>query len=200
MHISACVVLKIGAAGLLLASGVASSRADASCAGPSITVEPASPVVGEVIEIHGEGFGTDCNDTGGPGPALGDPQEDIDVRIVQGDVSESLIRLGADSKYEFAVRLVMPAHLSAGPAVFVASSTRLPVSLVAPGPAVSMSNPPPTILTGIAAGSLGGVTDRGDDESDGRSTGWIGWAGIGATAIAAVLVGCVVGRRRIVRP
>jgi hypothetical protein len=129
--------------------------ADASCVGPQLTVDRPSVAPGDVLEISGSYFGTDCNDTGGPGPVLGKPQTVISLRIVQGELSVPLVQVDADHDYKFVVRAVVPASLTKGTASVTASSVQLPnlrpsaiLIAITESAVASPASVPPTVLVG----------------------------------------------------
>ena len=96
--------------------------ADAACVAPSVTVDHTPVARGDVLEIRGSYFGTDCNDTGQGGPALGKPQASISVRIVQDAIAIPLAVVDADNDYRFVVLVTVPAELASGPAVVTTSN------------------------------------------------------------------------------
>ena len=98
---------------------------DAACASPRVTVDRVSVARGDIIEIRGEAFGTACNDMGWGGPALGEPQAAIAVRIVQDDISVPVVEVDADADYRFVVRTMVPTTMTKGPAMVRAMSAPL---------------------------------------------------------------------------
>lgn len=68
--------LALGTAALAFIGVIAIAEpAAAQCGAPQLSVEPTSGPPGTTVTINGQYFGTACNDTGGPGPALGDPTQ-----------------------------------------------------------------------------------------------------------------------------
>src|SRR5687767_3074805 len=60
------------------------SAAEASCIGHSVTTDHTSVARGDVLEIRGWNFWSECNDDGG---GRSKPEANISLRIVQGDVA-----------------------------------------------------------------------------------------------------------------
>lgn len=172
--------------------------ADASCVSPQVTVDRASVAPGEVIEIRGEYFGTDCNDTGGGGRVLGKPQAGISVRIVQGELSVPLVHVDADHDYRFVVKAVIPSTLTKGAASVTASSVQLhtlpstiPIA-VTESAVLSQASVPPTVLVGRDA-----TAPPLEPSDDSRKAPWI------AAVVALVVVtmaGIILFRRQQRRP
>lgn len=187
---------------LALAGGVISTAvvmgvpriAGATCAAPSITVEPTSVPAGGVVEVRGSAFGTDCNDTGRDAPPLGAPQQGIDVRFVKDGRSFTLARVDATADYEFAVRAAVPAEVTPGPGEVVARGARgapairgAPVTVTAASPPLTAA-PPPTILVGASEGETPGRA--------GDPTSWAGWAVLAGSVVVAATGGALVVRAR----
>ncbi len=84
---------------------VAADPAGASCVAPSLSVQPTSGPPGTTVTLHGQYFGTACNDTGGPGPALGDPAADINIGFSGGLLNVDVGTAHADDQYEFTVQV-----------------------------------------------------------------------------------------------
>lgn len=186
---------------LALAGGVISSAvvmgvpriAGATCAAPSITVEPMAVPAGGVVEVRGSAFGTDCNDTGRDAPPLGAPQQGIDVRFVKDGRSFTLARVDATADYEFAVRAAVPAEVTPGPGEVVARGARgVPggwahVTVTAASSPLTAA-PPPTILVGASEGETPGRA--------GDPTSWAGWAVLAGSVVVAAAGGALVVRAR----
>lgn len=155
--------------------------AGASCAGPTITVDRVSAAPGDVVEVRGQYFGTDCNDSGRPGPVLGDPRRDIRVRIVQDGETRLLTAVDATGDYEFVVRAMVP-----GPAAIVAGEhAEAAIEITAAASPVT-EFPPPTIV-------LGGVDRAAEDDRDSRA--WIVWGLLGLLAVGSVATLAAVSRQ-----
>lgn len=155
-------------------------RANASCAGPTISLDRTSVAAGEVVEVRGRHFGTDCNDTGGPGPVLGDPATDVVLRFAQQDAAVVIMRIDAARDYGFVARCAIPASAQPGPASIEARDRNHVVRSVAidviASPVAVGEPPPPTIVVG-----------RGINEPPTRSGGneaWP-WLVVGAAVLAA---------------
>lgn len=180
--------LRLAALSVVLTGATAMwpSAAAASCAAPSVDVDPSSVAAGGVVEVRGSGFGTDCNDTGGHGPVLGAAQDGIEVQLVDTDVSTVLAQVDADCDYDFAVRVQIPREVAPGSAILTIShpggtyEERLQITPASPAaePAV-----PPTILDAATSGP-----------GCGRSGAWTRWAGAAAAAGAVAVV--LLRRRR----
>lgn len=175
-------ILRLAALSVMLTGPMAlwPSAASASCAAPSVDVDPSSVAAGGVVEVRGTGFGDACNDTGGPGPVLGGAQDGIEVRLVDTDVSTVLAQVDADCDYAFAVRVQIPREAAPGSAVLTISDSggtyeeRLQITSAPPAarPAV-----PPTIVDAATSGP-----------GCGRSGVWTRWAGAAAAAGAVAVV------------
>lgn len=87
------------------------SPAVADCGGPDITVSARRLSPGDDLTITGRGWGDACNDTPGPGcdpPPLGEPIEDIRLRLTSADASVGLATVDADDEYSIDVTLEVP--------------------------------------------------------------------------------------------
>jgi hypothetical protein len=174
------------------------SPAEAACVGPSVAVDHSSVARGDVLEIRGFYFGTDCNDTGGQGPVLGKPQTVISVKIVQGETVIPLAVVDAASNYRFVVQVTVPPELVVGPALVTASSVRVrevtyPIAITesaVPGAAPA----PPTFVLGRDS-SL----PRIEPPQESSNTRWI-VAGVLVAALAVAIVGVIMFRRQQRRP
>jgi hypothetical protein len=123
-----------GALAVLLVGGCASSSAGASCAGPNLTVTPASVAAGDRVRIEGEFFFDECYDTGQPGtpPAT----RDIELRLVTPGAATRTFRLAtvdADDDGEIGTTVDIPDDVPAGPARIEAGTSR-PVDVVVTAP------------------------------------------------------------------
>lgn len=109
----------LGAMAVLLLVNAPPRPADASCGGPSLRHDEASVVSGQVINVVGITFGSDCYDTGNPPPGVGPhglPLRDIRILFVQG-AREVLVAEGsADAGYMFQLDVMVPVELEPGPA------------------------------------------------------------------------------------
>jgi hypothetical protein len=106
-----------GVLALLLMAGCATSSAGASCAGPNVTVTPATFAAGDRVRIVGEFFFDDCYDTGQPGtpPAA----RDIELRLVTAGAAPRtfvLATVDADEDGEVDTTVAVPDDVPAGPA------------------------------------------------------------------------------------
>ncbi len=106
-----------GVLALLLMAGCATSSAGASCAGPIVTVTPATFAAGDRVRIEGEFFFDDCYDTGQPGtpPAT----RDIELRLVTPGAAPRtfvLATVDADEDGEVDTTVAVPDDVPAGPA------------------------------------------------------------------------------------
>lgn len=180
--------LTFGVAVVLGAVVSVPSPAGASCVGPALSVDRTSVAIGGVLEVRGQWFGTDCNDTGRRGPVLGDPRRGIEIQMTQDGVTVPLARVDANLDYEFVVRVMVPPTLEAGPAT-VAAATAVPVvvdvQLMEPAAPVSQISPP-TILVGGHVAGPGGARDN-----------WAPWL-VGGVVVAAAIAAVVLltGPRR----
>jgi hypothetical protein len=97
-----------------LASGafaLAPPSVEAACLAPTITVQPTSGALGSGFAIHGEDFGTDCNDVNPqPGePPLGEPAQSILLTLVDAAGAEhALATVDAADDYTFDVDAEVP--------------------------------------------------------------------------------------------
>ncbi len=66
--------------------------------------------------VAGVGFGTECHDTGEPGPPLGPPERGIELYAAQGGNVVRLARVDANADYWFSVRVTVPPTFEPGPA------------------------------------------------------------------------------------
>ncbi len=186
-RLRAIVVSGLVVAGTVAGAGGASRPAGASCAGPTIAVEPASVPAGGVLEVRGRAFGTDCNDTGGSGPPLGEPQAGISVRLAQtrpGGRTFPLALVDATEEYEFTVRVAVPPGVGPGPATVVVAGDHgtvraeaIEVTAAAPAPVAAT---PATIVVGRPTGSDTASTPADDPG---------GVPGVAWLAVVAVLGG-----------
>lgn len=106
-----------GVLALLLVAGCATSSAGASCAGPNVTVTPATFAAGDRVRIEGEFFFDDCYDTGQPGtpPAT----RDIELRLVTpGASSRAFVLTTVDAARDGSVdtTVAIPDDVPPGPA------------------------------------------------------------------------------------
>jgi hypothetical protein len=104
-------------AALLLAGCGVSSTAGASCAGPLVTVTPATFTAGDRVRVEGQFFFDDCYDTG----QLGTPPatQDIEFRLVTPGASTRtfvLTTVDADEDGEVDTTVDIPDDVPAGPA------------------------------------------------------------------------------------
>lgn len=94
--------------------------AGADCGGPHMWFTPEVAGRGEAVTVMGEFFGDNCYDTGPPPDGatgvLGEPRQDIELRVVQGDREIVVGEADADDDYAFTVTVVLPASLEPGPA------------------------------------------------------------------------------------
>ena len=90
--------------------------AAAVCLGPTIKLDREVVAPKAEVAVVGEGFGTDCNDTGRPGPSLGEPARDITLRFRQGERTVVLATVDADDDYNFRKTVKIPRTAMPGPA------------------------------------------------------------------------------------
>jgi hypothetical protein len=161
------------------------TAAEASCVGPSLGVDHALVARGDVLEIRGVYFGTDCKDDGRRGPALGTPQSFISLRILQGDIALPVAVVNAARDYRFVVRVSVPAELASGPAK-VTASTKLgeasaPI-VITESVVVGVASAPPTFVVG----SDSTLPRRGSPDSGNKS--WMIVGGLALLVSAAIVV------------
>jgi hypothetical protein len=176
----------------LVLAGLAVSTAGpagASCAGPRISVSTGVVAPSGTVLIEGDGFGTDCNDTGGDGPPLGDPQKKIPVTFQQGEAPTQLGAVDADSEYQVRLSVRIPESALTGNATIALGDS--PVVIVVQGPPVTA----PELTAGppVSALSTPGPVDLGDSPI---GTVVIALIAAAAGALGAVLVGRVRNRHR----
>ena len=168
------------------------SPADASCIGPSVTADHTAVARGDVLEIRGSYFWSQCNDTGGSGRAK--PEANISLRISQGDVAIPVALVDADNDYRFAVQVTVPAELAVGPAMVTAwSMTFRDVTsaiVITEGVVPGAASAPPTFVVGRDS-----TAPRVDAPGGSSNTRWI-VAGILVAALAAPIVGVILFRRQ----
>jgi hypothetical protein len=172
--------------------------ADAACVAPSVTVDHGSVSGGDVLEIRGSYFGTECNDDGESGRALGKPQAGILVRIVQGNVAFLLALVDANDDYRFVVQVTVPVGLAVGSALVTASSVRFRevadaiviTESAVPGAVFA----PPTFLVGRDSN-----LPRIEPPEQSSNTGWI-VAGVVVAGVAAAIGGVILYRWQQRRP
>ena len=167
---------------------------DASCAGPTVSLDHSSGPAGDVVEVFGQYFGTACNDVevGGTfaGPPLGDPQRGIALVAVQGDLVVPLGPVDADRNYEFTVRLTIPSQFRAGTVVIgvepVATNASATFTITGGGAVVAA---PPTTIGAVAAST----------PADRSSSMWVLWV-VGAAVVLLVITFLVARRVSLARP
>ena len=89
----------------------------AACARPVPVPEPSRAAPGEAFRVHGEGFTTDCYDTGQPGRPP--PQQDILIDFRQGERAWRLATIDADPRGVLDAKLEVPEDAEAGNATVV---------------------------------------------------------------------------------
>jgi hypothetical protein len=160
-----------------------------------VTVDHGSVARGDVLEIRGSYFWSQCNDTGGSGRAK--PEANISLRIAQGDVVFPLALVDADNDYRFAVQVTVPAELAVGPAMVKAwSMTFRDVTsaiVITDGAVPGADSAPPTFVVGRDS------TAPRIDVPGGSNTRWM-VAGVLVAALAASIVGVIVFRWEQRRP
>ena len=95
------------------ASGVAAAGCGRAFRGP----EPSRGAPGEAFRVHGEGFTTDCYDTGQPG--LPPPQRDLPIDFRQGERTWRLATVDADRQGTVDAELEVPDGAEPGSATVV---------------------------------------------------------------------------------
>jgi hypothetical protein len=173
------------AAGLgLLAFVAGHGPAAADCGGPFLTVTPERATPGEVVTVRGEGFGTDCNDTGRAMPPLGAPAANIEIFLAQDARVTRVAHFDADPRYRFEVRVRLPDDLRPGPAGFrtTRESRWGPFVVLEIAPASAPDRRP-------ATGSCG--TEPGDQSA------WPGWVPVVTVGglLSVGVVSVALGRR-----
>ena len=93
------------------------SAAAAGCALGFRGPEPSRGSPGEAFRVHGEGFTTDCYDTGQPG--LPPPQRDVPIDFRQGERTWRLATVDADREGALDAELEVPEDAGAGSATVV---------------------------------------------------------------------------------
>jgi hypothetical protein len=181
-----------------LVAGPGIGPAGADCAGPQLEVAPVTAAPGQWITVAGLYFGDDCNDTGGPGPALGQPLQDVELWIRVGESEKQVAVVDAGIGYDFAVQVVVPPSLGAGSGTVTASTGGFwasPASapIVVEGAPVREDDPPIFDADRFAASTGSGSDPRGSDPSP--TTEWP-WVLVGAFGGAAFTLGVVAVVRR----
>ena len=127
--------------------------------------EPSRGAPGEAFRVHGEGFATDCYDTGQPGKPP--PQRNVPIDFRQGERTWRLATVDADREGTLDAELEVPVDAEAGGAtVVVRTDDGLPVEApfrVLGGPEAAQGPPgagPPEgeepVASGVAAACAGG--------------------------------------------
>jgi hypothetical protein len=95
--------------------------AHGSCAAPSISVRPSTAAPGDVVDVVGVAWGTDCNDTGGSPSCgrqlpLGKPAEDIGIWLSGPGLPQPALlgTVDADQDYGFDFRALLFTTLPPG--------------------------------------------------------------------------------------
>ena len=176
----------VAVVGLVAGPGIGPAGAD--CSGPTLAVAPATAAPGQRITIAGTYFGTDCNDTGRPGPVLGTPQRDIELWVQVGEGSRQVAVVDAGSGYDFAIDVAVPPSLGVGAAEVQARSAEGVLMTARPAPFDVVGDP-------IGSADLPVVQQPATDGTGGGVP-W-GWVGLGAVVGAVLALGtvAVVGRR-----
>lgn len=106
--------LTVGAA--FLALPFAAAPAAAGCAAPSVAVSDPTPFAGDGLEVTGEYFAAECNDTGGvcSRPRRSPPERDIPVTLQQGSSVLDEVIVDAGQDHAFIVTLTVPANAKPG--------------------------------------------------------------------------------------
>jgi hypothetical protein len=176
---------------VLLVAGPGVEVAAANCMGPQLTVAPSTAPPGGSVTVMGSLFGNDCNDSGGPGPALGQPLEDIEVWIRLGDAEKQVALVDAGPGYDFAVQVVVPSSLGTGAGTVSASTGGFwasPTSAAVVVEGAPLRDDPPVYDAGRLAASTGSGSDP--------STTALPWVLVGAFGGAVLMIGAVALVRR----
>jgi hypothetical protein len=180
-----------------LVAGPGMELAAANCMGPQLTVAPSTTPPGGSVTVTGTLFGNDCNDAGGPGPALGQPLEDVEIWIRVGESEKQVAVVDAGPDYAFVVQVVVPPSQGAGSGTVTASTGGFwasPASAAIEVEGVPLrDDDPPVLDAGRFAASTGSGSDPGG--SDPKATAWR-WALAGAFGGAALTLGVVAVVRR----
>jgi hypothetical protein len=134
---------------------------------------------------------------GPPDNVLGGPETHIELRVAQNGVTTSLARVGANADYKFAVRVILPAAVEAGPAAIDATTKAFgatqPIAIdILPGGSPVAATTSATILVGERYGAPRGGT-ASDSPAAPRHSYWPLW---GELAAIIVLVVIAIMRRR----
>ena len=115
---------------LLAAFGVTASPSEAACAAPSASIDVRRVEPGDVIEVRGSDWGTECNDVGNcrsgcygqercTGLEPSPPATDVSIRLeplgrTPGDMVVLTKGVVADDALEFTVEVTLPDDLEPG--------------------------------------------------------------------------------------
>jgi hypothetical protein len=146
---------------------------------------PVRAAPGDVVTVAGNGFGTECHDTGEPGPPLGPPQRGIELWAAQGDTAVRLARVDANADYWFSVRVTVPPTFTPGPAGIRLTQhaqwgTSTLFEVAPPTRPVSATTAPPATFRGYLRDEL--------DRDDGQSPVVPFVLGLAAAAVIAAVV------------
>jgi hypothetical protein len=108
------------------------------------------------VVVEGTGFGTDCNDTGGDGPPLGDPQVNIPVELEQVGGITPLGTVDANSAYRVRLSIRVPGVPSSGNATIRVGDAAIVVAVQGPPTNADDTGPTLTDDTSPAPVDLGG--------------------------------------------
>jgi hypothetical protein len=175
-----------------LVAGPGIGPAGADCAGPQLEVAPATAAPGQWITVAGLYFGDDCNDTGGPGPVLGQPLEDIELWIRVGESDKQVAVVDAGIGYDFAIQVPVPPSLGTGAGEVTARpspfATEPTVALLVEGAPIRAEDPPLVDSERLEA-SVGpvGAEEAGPSSDD---PAWP-WVLVGAFGGAVLMIGAV---------
>ncbi|HEY6533370.1 MAG TPA: hypothetical protein VIY72_13765 [Acidimicrobiales bacterium] len=175
-----------------LVAGPGIGAAGASCVGPQLQVAPTVAAPGQSVTVAGLYFGDDCNDTGGPGPVLGQPLQDIELWMRVGDEDKLVALVDASRTYDFAIQVPVPPSLGTGAGAVTARvdgrpvTTFGPAALVVEGEPIREDDPPVVDADDLAA----------PDGIASLPSAWP-WLAVGAVGgVVATLAGVALVRRR----
>lgn len=109
------------------ASLAAAEPASASCAAPTSAVRPTTVPANGWVTVTGEGWMSDCPDTGGPLP---DPV-DVTVEFSQGDRTDTIATVTPDAGYAIDATISLPVWATPGSASVVVAGDATPIRVTA---------------------------------------------------------------------
>ena len=118
--------------GLLLTGCGGGPLAEGGCAGPMVSVSPASAAPGDEVRVRSGNLWSDCYDTGQPGTPPPSRDVAIQFRPAGSTVSVELATVDADAQGQVDVPVRIPADTPTGPADVVIWGASATVEVTGP--------------------------------------------------------------------